>query len=226
MLENDLHTAGIAITPEMYYANAAATCMVHLAVFVFTAVFLRYTISFMMIVILPLLLLLTVQATGRQLYKVRKIVREKRRQIEMDLPRFVYCISHELNNNHDVLTILERHKDSFSADFAREIEITIVDMRSGSNEAALQRMESRVASADLSEVTRGLIKMLKGNDTRVYWETLAIRFSEIQKQILRQQAQKIPAKLRTLSFFLFLTIGMLYGVIIGTVLITNMRQLF
>jgi hypothetical protein len=225
-LESELETAGLALTPEMYYADAASTLVLGLAVLLITAAFLNYTASLLTIVVLPPLLLVTVRETGKKLYAVGKIVREKRVRIEADLPRFVYCVANELGGSHDVLTILERHKSGFSAEFEREIAITIADMRSGSHEAALQRLESRVASAALSEVARGLIKMLRGDDSRIYWETLTIRFSEIQKQNLRRQAQKIPAKLRVLSFFLFITIGFLYAVIIGAVLAENMRQLF
>ena len=64
-------------------------------------------------------------------------IKEKRKQIEFDLPRFVYAISQEIQMSHDVISILERHKDNFSPYLNEEIEITIADMRTGNYEAAI-----------------------------------------------------------------------------------------
>lgn len=82
---------------------------------------------------------------------------------------------------HDVISILERHKDNFSPYLNEEIEITIADMRTGNYEAAITRFEGRIGSTNLSEVCRGFIQMIRGDDTAVYWETLSVRFEELQR---------------------------------------------
>ena len=127
---------------------------------------------------------------------------------------------------HDVITILERHKDNFSPYLNEEIEITIADMRTGNYEAAITRFEGRIGSTNLSEVCRGFIQMIRGDDTHVYWETLAVRFSEIQKQQLRNIALKIPPKVHRLSFFLMMCMMLLYVVVLGWELIGNIGILF
>jgi hypothetical protein len=99
-------------------------------------------------------------------------------------------------------------------------------MRSGNQEVALQRFEGRIGSTNLSEVVRGLIAMSKGDKTHVYWETLAIRFSELQKQELRKEAQKVPAKVRRLSFWLLMCLILIYGVVLIYQVINNMGVLF
>ena len=153
-------------------------------------------------------------------------IKEKRKQIEFDLPRFVYAISQEIQMSHDVISILERHKDNFSPYLNEEIEITIADMRTGNYEAAITRFEGRIGSTNLSEVCRGFIQMIRGDDTSVYWETLAIRFSELQKQYLRNIALKIPPKVHRLSFFLMMSMMLLYVVVLGWELLSNMGVLF
>ena len=66
-------------------------------------------------------------------------------------------------------------------------------MRSGNDEAALTRLEARVGSSALSDVVRGLIGILHGEDNGVYWANLSLKFSEAGRQNLREQAGKIPS---------------------------------
>ena len=158
--------------------------------------------------------------------KVDSCIKEKRRQIEFDLPRLVYAISQEIQMTHDVISILERHKDNFSPYLNEEIAITIADMRTGNYEAAITRFEGRIGSTNLSEVCRGFIQMIRGDDTSVYWETLSVRFEELQRQHLRSIALKIPPKVHRLSFFLMMCMMLLYVVVLGWELISNMGILF
>lgn len=218
VLEEELKIAGIPKTPEVFYAGAIFA-------------FLKYAVlAIPFLFIFPLisliLLILAILKFVQEKQKVGDKIKAKRKQIDMDLPRFVYSIAHELKSNHDVLTIFERHKDSFSPEFGNEIAITIADMRTGNYEAALQRLEGRIGSTNLSEVVRGLIEMTKGNDTHVYWETLALRFSEMQKQSLRKEAQKVPPKVRKLSFALLMCLMLIYGVVLIMQVVNNIGILF
>ncbi|MCL2637495.1 MAG: hypothetical protein FWD48_03910 [Oscillospiraceae bacterium] len=218
MLEEELKVAGIAKTPEAYIAGAVY------AFLKFALLALPFLFIFPLLSI-PLLILAALKfAQERQ--KTTDRIKEKRKQIELDLPRFVYTIVNELKSNHDVISILSRHKDSFSPEFASEITITIADMRSGNYQAALQRFEGRIGSTNLSEVIRGLIEMVKGNKTNVYWETLAIRFSELQKQALRNEAQKVPPRVRKLSFSLLVCLMLIYGVVLVYQIVDNIAILF
>lgn len=217
-LADSLKIANIAMTPELFTARALVKAggVILLSI----PLFFIFPIFGLLIVVLGILIYVQEQQ------KVENSIKEKRRQIELDLPRFVYAISQETQMTHDVITILERHKDNFSSYFNEEIEITIADMRTGNYEGAITRFEGRIGSTNLSEVCRGLIEMLRGNDTHVYWETLAIRFSELQKQQLREIALKVPPKVHRLSFFLMMSMMALYILVLGYELISNMGILF
>ena len=217
-LADSLKIANIAMTPELFIARAvvksAGTALLSIPFFFFLPIFGL------------LILVLAVLLYAQEKQRVDSCIKEKRRQIEMDLPRFVYAIAQETQMTLDVITILERHKDNFSEYFNQEIDVTIADMRTGNYEAAITRFEGRIGSTNLSEVCRGLIEMIRGNDTHIYWETLAIRFSELQKQQLREIALKIPPKVHRLSFFLMMCMLLLYIVVLGWQLISNMGILF
>lgn len=218
ILEEELKIAGISKTPEVYYAGTVFVFLKYAA--------LGIPFLFFFPVMSLVLLILACLKFAQERQKMYSKIKEKRKQIDLDLPRFVYTIAHELKASHDVLTIFERHKDSFSPDFGNEVAITIADMRSGNYIAALQRFEGRIGSTNLSEVVRGLIEMTKGVDTKVYWETLAIRFSEMQKQELRKEAQKVPPKVRKLSFCLLVCMMLMYGVVLLMQVIENIGVLF
>ena len=107
-----------------------------------------------------------------------------------------------------------------------EIGITVADMRSGNYEAALTRFESRVGSSMLSDVTRGLIGVLRGDETEVYWSGLAVKFSDYQRQNLKQQAQKVPGKVKRLSMCLLFCFMLIYIVVIGMEIVNSIGILF
>ncbi|MCL1831749.1 MAG: secretion protein F [Oscillospiraceae bacterium] len=213
ILEDELKVAEIAKTPEMFYAGAV------FAFLKFAVLGVPFLFFFPLLSLIFLILACLKFAQERQ--KVDAQIKAKREQIDLDLPRFVFTIVHELKNTNNVLAIFEKHKDSFSPEFKNELTITIADMRTGNYVAALQRFEGRIGSTNLSEVVRGLIETSKGVKTHVYWETLAVRFSEMQKQELRREAQKVPAKVRKLSFALLMCMMLMYGVVLMMQVIEN-----
>jgi len=217
-LSDSLKIANIAMTPEVFMARALVKSA--------GIMLLSIPLFFIFPIFGILVAVLAVMIYFREKQQVDNCIKEKRKQIELDLPRFVYAISQEVQMTHDVITILERHKDNFSSFFNEEVEITIADMRTGNYEAAITRFEGRIGSTNLSEVCRGLIEMIRGSDTHVYWETLAIRFSELQKQQLREVALKVPPKVHRLSFFLMMCMMLIYVLVLGWELISNMGILF
>ena len=99
-------------------------------------------------------------------------------------------------------------------------------MRSGNYEAALTRFEARVGSSMLSDVTRGLIGVLRGDETESYWTGLAVKFSDYQRQLLKQQAQRIPRKVKRLSMCLLVCFLLIYIVVIGIEIVSSIGVLF
>ncbi len=131
------------------------------------------------------------------------------------LPRLVATIDKTLEHNRDVLTMLEDYKNGAAPELREELSVTVADMRSGNYESALTRLEARVGSPMLSDVTRGLIGVLRGDETRLYWSALSIKFADAQRQFLKQKAQKVPGKVKKLSMCLLVCFMLIYLVVIG-----------
>lgn len=217
-LEADLKTAGMDVTPEEYTADA----IVKAAAFGLLAI----PAFFIVKVIGLLILAIAVFIYFRESKAVSKRIKAKRERIEYELPRLVNAIEKTLKHSRDVIYVLESYKDTAGEELKAELEITIADMRSGNIEVALTRLESRIGSTMMSDVTRGLISVIRGDETDVYWASLSMKFSDYQRQQLKGQANAVPRKVKKLSMALLFCFILIYVAVIGQVLMTSMTTLF
>ena len=138
----------------------------------------------------------------------------------------VATIEQELKASRNVIGMLERYRSNAGKALKGELDILIADMRSSNYEAALTRFEARLNSPMLSDVVRGLIGVLRGDDSTVYFQMLAHDFKQLELQRLKAEAQKIPPKMRVFSFIMLLCFLLTYLVIIGYVAITSLGGMF
>ena len=78
----------------------------------------------------------------------------------------------------------------------------------------------------MSDVCRGLIALVRGDDNTVYWSSLSMKFADIQRQQLRLEAQKIPKKTKKLSMSLLICFMLMYVVVIISQIIGSVGVLF
>ena len=195
-LAMDLRTANIQITPEEYTANAivksALIGIVAIPVWRFHPI------------ISLVFLIIAIMKYRKEINKVKEQIKKKREAIENELPRLVFTIQKTMLHSRNVLNILEQFTEITVPEFAQELAITTADMRSGSYEHALVRLEGRVGSPQLSDICRGLQSVLRGDETLEYWATLNQKFADIQRQRMKQKANKVPDKVKRLSFVLMI----------------------
>ncbi len=214
----DLESADIPLTPEQYTANA----IVKSSLVGILAIPILFFSRFLALVTVCMAVILYVI----EIKRVSGKIKARRRKIEYELPRLVANIEKSLIHSRDVLGILDSYRELAGEELRRELEITTADMRSGNYEVALTRLEARVGSAMLSDVTRGLIGVIRGDDTQVYWGMLSLKFEDFQRQILKYEASKAPKRVRRLSMVLLCCFMAIYVVVIGYVLITSLGGIF
>ena len=217
-LEADLKTAGMEITPEIYVADAITKALA-VAVFAIPVFFLFQILSLVVLLIAVIVYFKEYQAVSVK-------IKSRRQKIEYELPRFVSSIEKTMQHNRNVVYILESYKDTAGEELKAELEITIADMRSGNAEVALTRLENRIGSTMMSDITRGLAALDRGDNNVVYWGQLVIKFADYQRQNLKQQANAVPRKVRRLSMALMFCFLMIYVAVIGQVLLTSLAELF
>lgn len=217
-LEADLKTADMNLSPEQYVANGIVKAL-------FVGVFAIPFLFFSKIITL-LIVICAVCLYINESKKVRNKIKERRQRIEYELPRLVANIEKTLVHSRDVLSILDTYKDTAGPELRRELEITVADMRSGNYEVALTRLESRVGSSMMSDITRGLIGVIRGDETSVYWGSLSLKFADFQRENLKNEANKAPKRIRKLSMVMLICFTLIYVVVIGQTLITSLGGMF
>ena len=217
-LEADLRTGDMTQTPEQFVAENIVRAG--------TVAVLAVPVAFVSKFLALLLLVAAILLYRLGSMTLRKKIGARRARIELELPRFVANIEKTLPHSRDVLAMLESYRTGAGEEFGRELDITVADMRSGNDEAALTRLEARVGSSALSDVVRGLIGILHGEDNGVYWANLSLKVSEAGRQNLREQAGKVPKRVRRLSLVLLGCFFLIYIVVIGEVLLNSLGGLF
>ena len=217
-LKIDLESADMTLSPEQYVANAIVKAL-FIGAFAIPFLFFAPIISAIVVAI-------AVVIYFSEYKKVGNVIKEKRRQIEAELPRLVSNIDKTLVHSRDVLGILDSYREHAGEELRRELDITVADMRSGNYEVALTRLESRVGSSMMSDVTRGLVSVIRGDKTDVYWGNLVLKFSDYQRTLLKNEANKAPKRVRKLSMALLCCFMMVYVVVIGQVLLSSLGGMF
>ena len=217
-LSATLKAAGIKMTPECYQAHAVIKAL---------AVGLLALPCFIIFpLISPAVLVLAVLVYFKEYQKAETQIQNKRGEIETELLRFVSTIEQELKTSRDVLSILESFKKSTTPALADELGITCADMRSGGYEVALMRLEARVNSPMLSDVVRGLISVIRGDDGVMYFQMLSHDFKQAELRKLKAQAQKIPGKIRVFSMIMLMCFLATYLIVIGVQVIQSIGVMF
>ena len=210
-LETKLTAAGLDMTPEVYTAyTVLKPCLILLGIIP-------------CLLILPILTPLVVVLESR---RADELCKARMELVEGELPRFVATIHQELAASRDVLRILENYKKHAGPDFARELDVLTADMRSSSYEAALIRFEARMGSAIISDIVRGLVGILRGDDGRMYFQMLSHDLKALELQRLKAKAAKIPPKIRVFSFLMLMCFMLTYIVIIVYQIINSLGSLF
>ena len=217
-MKNTLNAAGMNLTPEEFISSAILKSG--------TIALLIIPCLMILPLIAPILMFLSIIIYFKEIRKADEILKIKKEKIEVELPRFVATITQELKASRDVLSIIENYKKNAGEEFADELDILTADMRSSSYEAALTRFEARINSPMLSDITRGLIGVLRGDDGSMYFQMLSHDMKQLELQRLKAQAMKIPPKIRVFSFVMLMCFLMTYMAIIVYEIIRSLSGMF
>lgn len=213
-----LKAAGMNMSPEVYRAFALVKGG--------SLLILCIPCLFFVPLLSPVLVFIGIAVYFKESSRAEEALKGKREEIERELPRFVSTIEQELKNSRDVLAILEHFKRNAGEEFREELDILTADMRSSSYEAALTRFEARLNSTMLSDVVRGLVGVLRGDNSTAYFQLLAHDFKQLELQRLKKEAQKVPPKIRIFSFLMLLCFLLTYLAIIGYEIIHSLGGMF
>lgn len=217
-LQSALNITGLELTPEVYTAKAWVTAG---------------AVGLCAILIAPLIPLLAPILTGLAValwfstyYMAFDYVKKRRKLIEAEIPRFVLTIGQNLENDRDVLKILTSYRRVAGKDFGVELDQTIADMLTSNYENALLHFETRIGSPMLSDIIRGLVGVLRGDDQRMYFKMICFDMRQIEQNNLKKEAAKRPQKIQKYSMMMLLCIMIIYLVVLCTEVLASLGAFF
>jgi energy-coupling factor transporter transmembrane protein EcfT len=217
-LQTVLTIAGVEAGPEVYtlkaYITAVLVALCSIPVFVIQPLFAMVVIG------------LAVTLWFSTYYAAFDFVKKRKKVMETEIPRFALTIAQNLENDRDVLKILSQYKRVAGKAFKQELDQTTADMKTGNYENALIRFESRIGSPLLSDVVRGLIGTLRGDDQRMYFKMICFDMRQIELNNLKKEAAKRPKKIQKYSMMMLICIIIIYLVVLVTEVVESLGVFF
>ena len=214
-------TLGIAViplTPECYTMKAFLTA---------SATGLLGIPLFMVMPLMGLLIMgLAVMVWFSTYYKAFDLVKKRRKLIEAELPRFAVSIQQGLATDRDVLKLLTSYRRIAGPHLGQELDTTIADMRTGNYENALLHFQNRVGSTMLSDIVRGLIGTLRGDDQQMYFKMLVFDLRQIEQNNLKKEAGKRPKQMQKYSMMMLFCILLIYVVVLSVEVVGSLGAFF
>ena len=213
-----LGIAGIPLTPECYTMKAFLTA---------SATGLLGIPLFMVMPLMGLLIMgLAVMVWFSTYYKAFDLVKKRRKLIEAELPRFAVSIQQGLATDRDVLKLLTSYRRIAGPHLGQELDTTIADMRTGNYENALLHFQNRVGSTMLSDIVRGLIGTLRGDDQQMYFKMLVFDLRQIEQNNLKKEAGKRPKQMQKYSMMMLFCILLIYVVVLSVEVVGSLGAFF
>ena len=213
-----LDIAGIPLTPECYTMKAFLTA---------AATGLLGVPFFMIMPLMGLLIMgLAVMVWFSTYYKAFDLVKKRRKLIEAELPRFAVSIQQGLATDRDVLKLLTSYRRIAGPHLGQELDTTVADMRTGNYENALLHFQNRVGSTMLSDIVRGLIGTLRGDDQQMYFKMLVFDMRQIEQNNLKKEAGKRPKQMQKYSMMMLFCILLIYVVVLSVEVVGSLGAFF
>ncbi len=213
-----LAIAGIPLTPECYTMKAFLTAL--------SAGLLGVPFFLFMPLMGFLIIGLAVMLWFSTYYKAFDLVKKRRKLIEAELPRFAVSIQQGLATDRDVLKLLTSYRRIAGPHLGQELDTTIADMKTGNYENALLHFQNRVGSTMLSDIVRGLIGTLRGDDQQMYFKMLVFDMRQIEQNNLKKEAGKRPKQMQKYSMMMLFCILLIYVVVLSVEVIGSLGAFF
>ncbi len=213
-----LSISGIPLTPEAYTMKAFLTALLTALCGVFLLLFMPMA-GFLVMGLSILMWFSTYQ-------KAFDIVKKRKKLIEAELPRFAVSIQQGLSTDRDVLKLLISYRRIAGPNLGQELDTTIADMKTGNYENALLHLQNRVGSTMLSDIVRGLIGTLRGDDQQMYFKMLVFDMRQIEQNNLKKEAAKRPKQMQKYSMMMLFCILLIYVVVLSVEVVGSLGAFF
>lgn len=184
-----LERAELKLSPKEYYARAFVMAVCTLAVGVVLALMIMLEMSVIVCALSAIVYFHCIDEVNDKL-------KEKDERIERELPKFVRAIVQGLKTERDVIKLVETYSDIASDGLRYDIEVLVLDLKSGNFENAMLDFDKRVGNAYMSRLVKALIAVNRGDNQEAALNHLLSDMSLLSHENMQRELNKRPGRVR------------------------------
>lgn len=188
-MKSKLSRAGLDFTPQEYYARAAVMAV---GTLVIGSLLSLLVMPQMVAVICIMAVIVYLHFFG----EVNDKLKEKDRLIESELPKFIRAIVQGLKTEKDVIKLLESYSTIADKGLQYDIEVLIMDLKSGNFENGMVEFEKRMGNAYVSRLTKALIAVNRGDNQDAALNHLLSDMSILSHETMLRELNKRPGRVK------------------------------
>ena len=186
-----LKRAGIPLTPKEYYARSIVMAV------------LATVVSYILLVLAVRSMSMVSAVLGVLVYfhfdgEVKDKLKAKDRLIEAELPKFIRAIVQGLRTEKDIIKLLETYQTIAGEGFKYDIEVLIMDLKSGNFEEGMTEFEKRLGNSYVSRLAKALIAVNRGDDQSSMLNYLLSDMGLLAKEMMQRELNKRPGRVKML----------------------------
>ncbi len=145
--------------------------------------------------------------------EVNDKLKEKDKLIEAELPKFIRAIVQGLKTEKDVIKLLETYQTISGVGLKYDIEVLIMDLKSGNFEDGMTEFDKRVGNAYVSRLAKALIAVNRGDNQDSTLNYLLSDMGLLAKEMMQRELNKRPGKIKILVIpIVLVAVGALFYV--------------
>ena len=214
-MAKQLRRAGIPLTPKEYYARSIVMAVLATAI---TYIMLVLTVKSMSLVAVVLGVVVYFHFHG----EIKDKLKAKDRLIEAELPKFIRAIVQGLRTEKDIIKLLETYQTIAGDGLKYDIEVLIMDLKSGNFEEGMTEFEKRLGNSYVSRLAKALIAVNRGDDQSSMLNYLLSDMGLLAKEMMQRELNKRPGRVKMLVIPIVLVAVVALFYVIGANLFSSL----
>ena len=191
-MQVQLARAGIPLSPKEYLARSV---LMAAAAMILSGLFVSVTMKHM----LPVSVILGVIVFFHFHGEVKDKLKDKDKMIEAELPKFIRAIVQGMKTEKDIIKLLETYETIAGKGLKYDIEVLIMDLKSGNFEEGMMDFDKRVGNAYISRLSKALISANRGDNQDSALNYLMSDMGLLAKETMQRELNKRPGRVKALS---------------------------
>lgn len=217
-MAKQLKRAGIPLTPKEYCARSIVMAF---AVGAGSYIMLACTMKKMSIVAIVLGVVVYFHFNG----EIKDRLKAKDKLIEAELPKFIRAIVQGLKTEKDIIKLLETYQTIAGQGLKYDIEVLIMDLKSGNFEEGMTEFDKRLGNSYVSRLSKTLIAVNRGDDQSSMLNYLLSDMGLLAKGMMQRELNKRPGRVKMLVIPIVVVAVAALFYVIGMNLFTSLGRI-